>query len=208
MRAPVPDAEKNREDTVMSASNIPQPGSSAKYLEGEPRGVDTGEFRRALGAFPTGGAIITTRVPEGYPVGMTCNSFNSVSLDPPLVLWSLAKAARSRGLFEGARHWAVNLLSSDQEALSNQFAKAGENKFVGIETVCGIGDVPLFTGCCARFQCERHAIFDGGDHIILVGRVLEFDRLERKPLVFHSGKYCHRTSDAIEAVHRTTTNFA
>ena len=155
------------------------------------------EFRKALGAFPTGVTVISTRNPEGYPVGVTCSSFNSVSLDPPLILWSLAKTAYSRSTVETAVHWAVNLLSSDQEALSNQFSKAGKQKFADVEAEEGIGGIPLLTGCCARFQCATEHLYDGGDHLIFVGRVLSFDRSDRLPLVFHSGQYCRQLADAV-----------
>ncbi|HEX7561653.1 MAG TPA: flavin reductase family protein, partial [Bradyrhizobium sp.] len=148
-------------------------------------------------AFPTGVTVISTRNPEGYPVGVTCSSFNSVSLDPPLILWSLAKTAYSRSTFETAVHWAVNLLSSDQEALSNQVSKAGKQKFADVEAEEGIGGIPLLTGCCARFQCATEHLYDGGDHLIFVGRVLSFDRSDRLPLVFHSGQYCRQLADAV-----------
>ena len=155
------------------------------------------EFRKALGSFPTGVTIITARGADGRPFGVTCSSFNSVSLDPPLVLWSLAKNSYTRAAFEATPNWAVNLLSSDQEALSNQFAKAGKDKFADVKTEAGIADVPLLTGCCARFQCSTEFIYEGGDHIILVGRVLAFDRWDRLPLVFHSGQYNRQIADAV-----------
>lgn len=177
----------------------PSDALPAEILARQSRPVDTSEFRRALGSFPTGVAIITTRAPEGHPVGVTCNSFNSVSLDPPLVLWSLAKSSRSRRAFETGDHWAVNLLSADQEALSNQFARSGGDKFAELETEAGFGNVPMFAGCCARFQCMTHFICDGGDHIILVGHVLEYERFERTPLIFHSGKYYYLISEATAA---------
>ena len=154
-------------------------------------------FRKALGAFPTGVTIITTRTPEGAPIGVTCNSFNSVSLEPALVLWSLAKSAYSRTNFEAASHWAVNLLSTDQEAISSQFARAGKDKFAGVEIEEGVGGTPLLTGCCARFQCATEFIYEGGDHLIFVGRVLAFDRSDRMPLVFHSGQYSRQIADAV-----------
>lgn len=160
-------------------------------------GFDKLEFRKALGSFPTGVTIVSTRARDGCKVGVTCNSFSSVSLDPPLVLWSLAKTAKSRPVFEGAPHWGVNLLSADHEDLSNRFASAGKDKFAGIETEEGVGGVPLLTGCCARFQCAKEFIYDGGDHVILVGRVLDFDRSDRLPLVFHSGQYCRQLADAV-----------
>jgi 3-hydroxy-9,10-secoandrosta-1,3,5(10)-triene-9,17-dione monooxygenase reductase component len=155
------------------------------------------EFRKALGSFPTGVTIISARNSEGRPFGVTCSSFNSVSLDPPLVLWSLAKNSYSRAAFEATPNWAVNLLSSDQETLSNKFARAGNDKFADVETDVGIAGVPLLTGCCARFQCATEFVYEGGDHIILVGRVLAFDRSDRLPLVFHSGQYNRQIADAV-----------
>jgi 3-hydroxy-9,10-secoandrosta-1,3,5(10)-triene-9,17-dione monooxygenase reductase component len=155
------------------------------------------DFRKALGSFPTGVTIISARTAEGRLVGVTCSSFNSVSLDPPLILWSLAKNSYSRAAFETTPNWAVNLLSSDQETLSNQFAKAGNDKFASVETEAGIAGVPLLKGCCARFQCATEFIYEGGDHIIVVGRVLAFDRSDRLPLVFHSGQYNRQIADAI-----------
>ena len=159
--------------------------------------LDKLEFRKALGSFPTGVTIISARTAEGRPVGVTCSSFNSVSLDPPLVLWSLAKNSYSRAVFETMPNWAVNLLSSDQEAISNLFAKAGNDKFAGVETEVGLAGVPLLAGCCARFQCATEFIYEGGDHLILVGRVLAFDRSDRLPLVFHSGQYNRQIADAV-----------
>ena len=93
-------------------------------------------------------------------------------------------------------NWAVNLLSSDQETLSNQFSKAGNDKFAGVEAEEGIAGIPLLKGCCARFQCATEHIYEGGDHIF-VGRVLAFDRSDRLPLVFHSGQYCRQIADAV-----------
>lgn len=171
-------------------------------IDGGTHGQGTGEFdtqlfRSALGAFPTGVAIVTTCTAEGERIGMTCNSFNSVSLDPPLVLWSLAKKSHSRAAFEAAGHWAVNLLSSDQDDLSTQFARAGKDKFAGVECEIGIGETPLLKGCCARFQCATQHVYEGGDHLIFVGRVLKFDQTDRLPLVFHSGQYNRQIADAI-----------
>lgn len=151
---------------------------------------DTLCFRKALGAFPTGVAIVTARSAHGDRIGLTCNSFSSVSLDPPLVLWSLAKNAFSRPAFEVVERWAVNLLSSEQEDLAMQFARAGNDKFAGVEVDSGVnGGPPLLNGCVARFLCATMHIYDGGDHLIFVGRVEHFDQFERPPLVFHSGKF-------------------
>ncbi|CAM5292862.1 flavin reductase [Thauera mechernichensis] len=153
------------------------------------KGFDPQDFRAALGTFTTGVTIITTRAADGEPIGITANSFNSVSLNPPLVLWSLAKNARSREAFANAKHWNVHVLSAAQEALSGRFARQGEDKFSGLELDEGISKAPLLNGCTARFQCRTAFSYDGGDHIIFVGEVLAYDRSELPPLVFQSGQY-------------------
>jgi 3-hydroxy-9,10-secoandrosta-1,3,5(10)-triene-9,17-dione monooxygenase reductase component len=151
---------------------------------------DPREFRTALGSFATGVTIVTTCLPSGEEwAGVTANSFNSVSLDPPLVLWSLAKNARSRAVFEAGGSWAVHILAYDQEVLSNRFATRGEHKFEGVTTERGIDGVPLLTGCTARLQCRTRFVHEGGDHLIFVGEVIAFDREDKVPLVFHGGRY-------------------
>jgi 3-hydroxy-9,10-secoandrosta-1,3,5(10)-triene-9,17-dione monooxygenase reductase component len=132
--------------------------------------------------------IVTTNDGE-RDVGLTANSFNSVSLDPPLVLWSLAKTSGSLGSFKAASHFAVHILAADQQALSNSFAQRGADKFAGVEIERGAGDAPLLVDCCARFQCRSTFEYDGGDHIIFVGEVVGFDHAQREPLLFHSGQY-------------------
>lgn len=154
---------------------------------------DPMEFRKALGSFATGVTIITTRTADGHPVGLTANSFNSVSLDPPLVLWSLANNSGSFDAFKQARHWAVHILGADQEELSGRFARRGEDKFAGLEVGNGQGDVPLLKGCAAHFECRTVSQYQGGDHLIFIGEVLDFSRDEAAPLVFHGGKYAHAT---------------
>ena len=154
---------------------------------------DARNFRQALGSFATGVTIITTRCGDGSPVGITANSFNSVSLEPPMVLWSLAKSSRSLPAFETAQHWAVHILAADQEALSNRFARSGADKFAGLEPETGIGGSPLLGGCATRLQCSTAFRYEGGDHIIFVGRVLGFDHNPVAPLVFHSGSYAVAT---------------
>jgi 3-hydroxy-9,10-secoandrosta-1,3,5(10)-triene-9,17-dione monooxygenase reductase component len=153
------------------------------------RSFDTRDFRNTLGSFATGVTIITTQGADGTPVGITVNSFNSVSLDPPLVLFSLARSSRSLDTFESASHWAVHILSAEQEALSNRFARTGEDKFAGVDVQKGLGDVPMLGGCLARLQCRTSFRYEGGDHIILVGEVLAYDKQDVAPLVFHGGKY-------------------
>ncbi len=150
---------------------------------------DTRGFRSALGAFATGVTVITTLGRNGAPTGLTANSFNSVSLDPPLVLWSLAKKAFSLQDFTAAQHWAVHVLSADQETISNQFARGGENKFAGVALETSPEGTPLLRDCAARFECTTTFQYEGGDHIIFVGEVKRFRKTEMPPLVFHAGKY-------------------
>lgn len=151
--------------------------------------VETRSFRRALGSFATGVTVITARTGDGRPVGITANSFNSVSLDPPMVLWSLARTAGSMPAFEGATHWAVHILAADQEALSNRFAQRGTDKFAGLDTRDGAGGAPLLEGCATRLQCRTAFRYAGGDHVIFVGEVLDFESRDTAPLVFHGGRY-------------------
>lgn len=150
---------------------------------------DPRQFRQALGAFTTGVTIVTTCGADGQDYGLTANSFNSVSIDPPMVLWSLNKDSTSAHAFTGSQHFAVHILANDQEHLSNRFAKRGVDKFVGLTTSRGPEDIPLLEGCSARFQCRTTYQYEGGDHVILVGEVLAFDRTETSPLVFHGGGY-------------------
>lgn len=150
---------------------------------------DPRDFRQALGAFATGVTIVTARASDGSPVGITANSFNSVSLDPPMVLWSLAKNARSLPVFAAADHWNVHVLANDQDALSNRFAHAGEDKFGALALDAGVSDAPLIPGCSARFQCRAAFQYEGGDHVIFVGEVVEYDRTPRPPLLYVTGSY-------------------
>lgn len=151
--------------------------------------LDPRAFRRALGNFATGVTIITAVTPEGHRTGVTANSFNSVSLDPPLVLWSLDKRSGACAIFEQAEHFAVNILASDQIDLSNQFARPNTDKFAGVALREGHGGCLLLEGCAASFQCEKHQVIDAGDHWILIGRVLEFEDTGRSPLLYHQGAY-------------------
>jgi 3-hydroxy-9,10-secoandrosta-1,3,5(10)-triene-9,17-dione monooxygenase reductase component len=154
-----------------------------------PASFDSRQFRNALGSFTTGVTIVTTRDQAGNDVGLTANSFNSVSLDPPMVLWSLAKTSRNMAAFVEGEHFAVHVLSASQEALSNLFAKSGADKFKDMALGRGPGGIPLLDGCSARFQCRTAYRYDGGDHEIFIGEVVAFDHSERAPLAFHAGKY-------------------
>ncbi|MEP1209527.1 MAG: p-hydroxyphenylacetate 3-hydroxylase reductase component [Rhizobiaceae bacterium] len=151
--------------------------------------IDPRAFRRALGNFATGVTIVTAQNPEGVKVGVTASSFNSLSIDPPLILWSSLKEARSCPIFESSSHFAVNVLASDQLQMSNHFARQQEDKFAEVEWQEGLGGAPVFPNCAARFQCETYDKVDGGDHWIFIGKVVAFDDFGRSPLCFHQGSY-------------------
>lgn len=151
--------------------------------------IDPRQLRNALGHFATGVTIVTTLDAEREPVGVTVNSFSSVSLEPPLVLWSLARKSWSLPAFENAEHFAIHVLGSDQQDLSDRFARASSDKFGAVETRPGLGDVPLLNGCAAVFECTTEHRYDGGDHIILVGRVQAFSVCDKAPLLFYRGRY-------------------
>jgi len=151
---------------------------------------DPKTFRNALGQFATGVTIVTTRDAAGNAVGVTANSFNSVSLDPPLVLWSLARSARSMEAFEQAGHFAVHILASDQDHLSNLFASKVADKFAGLEV--GSDGPPRIDGCSARLVCETRHMYEGGDHVIMVGEVKDYESEGKPPLLFHGGGYADR----------------
>lgn len=146
-------------------------------------------FRNALGSFATGVTIVTTALDGKRPVGVTASSFNSVSIDPPLVLWSLAKSSRSLPCFRESGHFAVHVLSSNQQALSDIFARAGTDKFSSVDWSPGILGSPVLSEFAAKFECQTQHQYDGGDHIIFVGKVVEFERRDQPPLVFHGGSY-------------------
>lgn len=161
-----------------------------------PSAIDAKLFRSALGSFTTGVTIVTTRDAAGADVGLTANSFNSVSLDPPMVLWSLGKNSTNLAAFEAAPYFAVHILASDQDGLSTRFAKSGTDKFAGVAVGRGHGGVPLIDGCTARFECRTAFKYEGGDHVIFVGEVLTFDHTDRPPLVFHGGRYARVVKQA------------
>jgi flavin reductase (DIM6/NTAB) family NADH-FMN oxidoreductase RutF len=150
---------------------------------------DQRDLRRALGQFATGVTVITTCAEDGHRVGVTANSFTSLSLDPPLVLWCLSKVAPSRSAFEEASHFAVNVLAASQHYLSRQFATPAEDKFSGVNFEEGPGGVPVIDGALAHFVCRNVRQLDGGDHLILIGEVERFSASDGEPLVFHSGAY-------------------
>lgn len=152
-------------------------------------GLNPNEFRQALGSFATGVTVITSIAEDRSPVGVTVSSFNSVSLDPPLVLWSLAKNAMSLSAFQNSGCFCVHVLTAAQQDISNKFAARGENKFAGIDYTEGVDGLPLLQKYAARFQCKTTYQYEGGDHIIFVGEVVEYQSTDDAPLVFHSGRY-------------------
>ena len=151
---------------------------------------DRRALRAALGSFTTGVAIVTTCTPTGDWIGLTVNSFSSVSLDPPLVLWSLDLSSPSLEAFETASHYAVNVLSDAHEELSNRFASRVPDKFSGIDCAIGAGGVPLIPGCLAWFECRTHSRVVAGDHVVLIGHVERFaHNAAPAPLLFQAGAY-------------------
>ena len=158
-------------------------------IDNDEASIDLPRFRRALSCFATGVAVVTTVDTEGTGVGITINSFSSVSLEPPLVLWSIAESSYSYDVFTGAEFFAVNILSDDQESLAERFAQRKENKFDGLACREGLNDVPLLPEFAACFECRTEHIYAGGDHKIIVGRVLRFKEREADPLIFYRGDY-------------------
>ncbi len=150
---------------------------------------DVRALRNALGRFATGVTIITTVDAQGAPVGLTANSFNSLSLDPPLVLWSLRRSSPNLPSFSQASHFAVNVLGEGQLDLSRRFAAPGDDKFAHGAWATGEGGVPLLSGCAAVFECERVAQQDAGDHVLFIGRVRALSEAALPPLLFQAGHY-------------------
>ena len=150
---------------------------------------DSRAFRRALGNFATGVTVVTAADAAGNKVGVTANSFNSVSLDPPLVLWSLARQAPSVCDFQGASHFAIHVLAAGQHLLSRRFSTPQQDKFGGLDCAEGPAGVPLIDGVLARFVCRNVRQYDGGDHLIFIGQVERCERFDGEPLAFHAGYY-------------------
>ena len=153
------------------------------------------EFRAALGMFATGVTIVTTRTPQGHLIGLTANSFNSVSLDPPLVLWSLARQAGSMNAFSTGSHYAINILAAGQQDLAKRFAGKDLDRFAGVEFEEGTGGAPLLAGAAATFECFNRSRYEEGDHVIFVGEVERCaHRPGASPLLFHGGRFYNEHS--------------
>jgi flavin reductase (DIM6/NTAB) family NADH-FMN oxidoreductase RutF len=151
--------------------------------------IDPRDFRNALGTYATGVTIITAIAADGKPYGLTCNSFASVSLNPPLVLWSLGMFSQGLNTFQNASHFTVNVLGASQQALSNKFAKSADDKFAGVEWTPGLGRAPVLAGCVANFQCRAANRYYGGDHVIFLGAVEAYAYNGHEPLLFARGGY-------------------
>jgi flavin reductase (DIM6/NTAB) family NADH-FMN oxidoreductase RutF len=148
------------------------------------------DFRRALGMFATGVTVVTARDANGLRVGLTANSFNSVSLTPPLVLWSLSSQASSMLAFSKGSHYAINILSAGQRALAERFAAREVDRFEGVALRDGAGGAPIIEGAAAVFECFNRSRYEEGDHIIFVGEVERCERrADASPLIFHGGRY-------------------
>jgi flavin reductase (DIM6/NTAB) family NADH-FMN oxidoreductase RutF len=165
---------------------------------------DARTYRDALGMFPTGVAVITTVGQNDRPAGLTCGSFSSLSLDPPLVLWSLRKASRSVEVFRAARYFAINLLADSQDGLATLFSSSTiEDKFTGVAFRSGHGGSLVLDGCLASFECETHAVHDAGDHLLFIGEVKRFEHGRKEaPLVFYGGAFMTLNRSLSELVAR------
>lgn len=159
---------------------------------------DQRHLRDALGRFATGVTVISTRTAEGKFEALTANSFSAVSLDPPLVLWSLRRNAPSLAGFLDSGHFAVNVLAADQHHLSRHFAMRAENKFENLACDTGLGGCPLLPNTLACFQCSTENTVESGDHIIFIGRVHRASYREGAPLIFSAGQYCTHSMLAMQ----------
>lgn len=166
--------------------SVPHPFLSSP----QPPSFSTPDFRAALGSFATGVSIVTTRSAEGALVGLTVSSFNSVSLAPPLVLWSLARKAASMPVFTSGSHYAIHVLGAHQKALAERFATPGIDRWAGVEHHTGASGMPLLAGCIATFECFNRSQYDEGDHLIFVGEVEHCSHHSGgSPLLYHGGKF-------------------
>lgn len=164
--------------------------TNARPLQALPPHFSPSEFRAALGMFATGVTIVTARTASGQLVGLTANSFNSVSLAPPLVLWSLSRAAGSMSAFQAGSHYAINILGADQQDLARQFAAQGIDRFAGVQFDAGSTGAPLLHGAVATFECFNRSRYDEGDHVIFVGEVERCaHQAGASPLLYHGGKF-------------------
>jgi flavin reductase (DIM6/NTAB) family NADH-FMN oxidoreductase RutF len=147
------------------------------------------DIRKALGNFGTGVTVVTTLASDGRKVGVTANSFNSVSLEPFIVLWSLLRTSPSLAAFDHSGRFVVNVLSVDQVEVSRRFASPATNKFEGIEHHTGLAGLPILQGCASTFECVTTQRLDVGDHILFLGEVAQFQSQAKPTLIFCQGQY-------------------
>jgi flavin reductase (DIM6/NTAB) family NADH-FMN oxidoreductase RutF len=159
----------------------------------QPLSFDSRQFRDALGRFVTGVTVVTTRDAHGKPHGVTVNSFTSVSVDPPLVLWCQALKAASYPVYNGSAYFAVNILAEHQIDVSSRFATSGADKFADMIHDSGMGQVPILPEVVAHLECRKVASYIAGDHVIFVGQVERLATSEGNPLVFSGGQYMRAT---------------
>jgi len=165
-----------------------QPFEKRRWPEGAGE-VSAAEFRATMGNFATGITVVTTVDEQGEPYGVTATSFNSLSLDPPLVQWSLRNTAWSFPIFTQNALFAVNILGADQEAISRRFASPGVDRFKHLDVSTGLGGLPLIGGAMAWIECAVEDTLPGGDHTIMVGRVLRVRTFAKAPLIHWRGDY-------------------
>ncbi|MBT2299511.1 flavin reductase family protein [Variovorax paradoxus] len=158
--------------------------------QAQPPSFTSDEFREALGMFATGVTIVTARAADGSLVGLTANSFNSVSLDPPLVLWSLARGAASMAALSTGSHYAINILAASQKDLAERFATKDVDRWADVAFSEGVGGAPVLVGAAASFECFNRSRYDEGDHVIFVGEVERCTHNPgASPLLFHGGRF-------------------
>jgi flavin reductase (DIM6/NTAB) family NADH-FMN oxidoreductase RutF len=174
---------------MTAAPKHPHDPDPANELASGSSVIDPRDFRNALGTYATGVTVITAAAPDGKPYGLTCNSFASVSLNPPLVLWSLGTFSQGLSIFQNAGHFAVNVLGASQRALAAKFATSSEDKFAGVEWTAGLGNAPLLADSVANFQCRAVDRYYGGDHVIFLGAVEAYAYNRRESLLFVRGGY-------------------
>lgn len=155
-------------------------------------------FRACLGQFATGVTVVTCRAEDGHPCGITANSFSSVSLEPPLVLWNIAKSSNSLKAYLDARNFAVNVLTESQENLAVHFARADHTLFDDVSFQSSDMGVPLLPDCAAIFECATFGTHDAGDHFIILGEVERMRWQQAKPLLFFRGHYRQLKDDRDE----------
>jgi flavin reductase (DIM6/NTAB) family NADH-FMN oxidoreductase RutF len=174
---------------MMEEPKHPANPDPAKEFASDSSPIDPRDFRNALGTYATGVTIVTAATPEGKPYGLTCNSFASVSLNPPLVLWSLLIYSQGMNIFQNASHFAVNVLGVSQQALATKFADSSMDRFSGVAWTSGLGGAPVLADSVANFQCRAVNRYYGGDHVIFLGAVEAYAYNRQEPLLFARGGY-------------------